>query len=300
MSFTWLLISRPLDFVRLSPLGRWEVAEYFGEIVVISGVLAEYVGEFHIFQKKNEEEKRRKVTRLASLVLLFGLAIELTGLVRTSQLSGTIISALNTEAGNAHRSAENAADAASRANSSAQQAEQHAIKADEKADRFRLQIAQANARASEADARAAQARVDLARFRAPRTLTLEQRKRIIAKCKMFSGTPFDLALDPDPESIHLLGVIEDLLISCGWIEQALPKNGPFGFAIPTPKGHQARVGEYASGIIIEFSPESTSCFKNAAVGVAKALDAEGIKAIAATNPKVINPSAIHVLIGKKP
>jgi hypothetical protein len=74
--FSWLM----------SPLNRWELAEYIGAAVVFLGVLGEYLAEFHVFQHKEDEKRRRKVTRWSTLALLGGLALELLGLVRTSQL----------------------------------------------------------------------------------------------------------------------------------------------------------------------------------------------------------------------
>lgn len=108
----WLLISSLSFLLTLSPLGRWEIVEYFGEAVVILGVLAEYFSEFHIFKKKEQEEKRRKLVKLSTLVLLSGLAIELTGLIRTSQLSEITIARLNDEAGKAREEAGHAIERA--------------------------------------------------------------------------------------------------------------------------------------------------------------------------------------------
>ena len=69
-----------------TPLNRWELAEDIGAAIVILGVFGEFLAEFHIFQRAEDEKKRRTVTKWSTLILLGGLALELLGLVRTSQL----------------------------------------------------------------------------------------------------------------------------------------------------------------------------------------------------------------------
>ena len=60
-----------------------------------------------------------------------------------------------------------------------------------------LEIAEANARAEEAQA-------DLAKFRAPRSLSPEQKALVVAATSPFPGTPFDFAIQTDPEPIALM------------------------------------------------------------------------------------------------
>jgi hypothetical protein len=123
------LVRLLLAFLSLSPLGRWELIEYLGEAVVIVGVLTEYLAEFHVLQKEEQKVQRRKLAKLGSLILLAGLAVELSGVVRTSQLSGALIAALNTDIGSAQASADAAATDASLARQSAQDANKALAKA---------------------------------------------------------------------------------------------------------------------------------------------------------------------------
>jgi hypothetical protein len=93
-----------------------------------------------------------------------------------------------------------------------------AAEAEAKAEGFRLNIAEANQQAEEAKDRAAQASLELAKFKAPRILTLEQQGRISEKLKPFAGKQFDVALTTDPETQDLLLQIETALKAAGWIE----------------------------------------------------------------------------------
>jgi hypothetical protein len=89
------LIASFLSDARLS-LPFWEAVESIATGFVILGAIGEYLAEFRRFP--NEQHKREQFAKLSALVLIAGLAVELVGLVRTSQLSGQIIAELNREA----------------------------------------------------------------------------------------------------------------------------------------------------------------------------------------------------------
>lgn len=80
---------------------------------------------------------------------------------------------------------------------------------DERIARNEAQTATANARAAEAEQRSAEATRELAKFRAPRTLTIEQQAAISEKLREFAGTRFDAAvIRSDPETYRILDMIE--------------------------------------------------------------------------------------------
>ena len=89
-----------------------------------------------------------------------------------------------------------------------QDADQRILAARTRGDEARADAANANQRASEAaeraaeaEQRAAEANLELARLKAPRTLTLEQQERVVATLKPFAGTQFDIGVvqgDPEP------------------------------------------------------------------------------------------------------
>jgi len=122
-----------------SALGCWEWFEYISTAIVWIGCAGEFIAEFTSLPRTKEIE--RKLSRLSLIVLLVGIAGELLGTIRTSQLSGQIIA--NTEeraavaaqkAGDAKASAEGAAAASPRAEASAKQANDEAGRAKESAD----------------------------------------------------------------------------------------------------------------------------------------------------------------------
>lgn len=158
------------------------------------------------------------------------------------------------------------------------------------AKQFEAQIAEANKEATDA-------KLELAKFKAPRELDTKQRDRVTAKCKSFPRTPFILLVNPDPESIHLLGVLEDILVSsCAW---NLQKDDVFGFAVPTPKGNSVRMVWGAIGVHVLFSSEMNSTLGQTGRELANALAAEGITAQAGINATA-EKNALYILIGQKP
>src|SRR5712672_1015829 len=82
-----------------SSLTLWEWIEYSGTAIVLLGVVGEYLVEFKNFPK--DERKRERFRKSSALILMVGLAVELVGLVRTSQLSALEIARLNERSANA-------------------------------------------------------------------------------------------------------------------------------------------------------------------------------------------------------
>jgi len=78
-------------------LSRWE---WFGDAstaIVFLGCVGEYVAEFTLFPKS--EGAVKKLARLSLIMLILGIAGELLGTFRTSQISGQIIADAEQEAG---------------------------------------------------------------------------------------------------------------------------------------------------------------------------------------------------------
>lgn len=86
-----------------SSLEFWFVVEYVSTVIVLLGVVGEYVAEFTAFAK------RRRLTRplgkFSTLVLIVGLAGELIGLGRTSAISDQLTAFLETRITEAERQA---------------------------------------------------------------------------------------------------------------------------------------------------------------------------------------------------
>jgi hypothetical protein len=156
-------------------------------------------------------------------------------------------------------------------------------------------IAEANARAADANARALQAQVELAKFKAPRTLTQEQQDRITSKLSAFSGTQFDAAVGPigDPEPELLLRVIETTLEKAGWA-QIDWKGAKMQLATP---GKKIAGLSSVTNVIVEADPP----LAQATFELAAALNAEGIAALAqgSSNDATANTNTVHIMIGRK-
>ena len=175
-----------------------------------------------------------------------------------------------------------------------------AAAAETKTEGFRLNIAEANRQAEEAKERAAQANLELAKFKAPRTLSPEQQKRVSDNLKLFAGAQFDMALNTDPESQDLLPQIEDALKASGWDE--LDWSG--GDLVFKRAGRPVAGIVVMTGVIVQMHPDEVPVLRDAAAALASALSMQGISARAepglGTGITNNNPKAIHILVGKKP
>jgi hypothetical protein len=162
-------------------------------------------------------------------------------------------------------------------------------------------IAEAEARASEANQKAQEAILELAKFRAPRALTGEQMMRIAEKLNQFSGTEYDVALHSnDPELLGFLFFIEFTLLRAGWKALAWP--APVAM-VTTARGLQVAVGISVTNLVVAMHIEQVPLLWSAAKCLVDELMAAGINAMVAPmpdNPGIsANPTAIHILIGRK-
>jgi hypothetical protein len=160
---------------------------------------------------------------------------------------------------------------------------------------------EARAEAAKANERAAEANLELARLKAPRTLTDEQQKRIAEKIMPFTGKQFDVAIPPgDPESLRLMEAIEAAVITANWVEHDWIDKTPG--ALKLIRSGRAEVGNISAiGVLIEMEPNRSNEFKEASETLASALNDEGIPALAivGTTTTAANADAIHILVGKK-
>ena|SRR5690242_14198526 len=151
-------------------------------------------------------------------------------------------------------------------------------------------IAEANARAKEAEARAVEANLALEKYKAPRTLSIEQRQRITDKLKQYAGQTFSLNVYNDPEAVALLQVVRGTLTAAGWIEiRSQIGDVQIGNAgMVTEIAVKCEVPQNAGPILIER---------------VKALDAalndEGIASLPRHNIQLKDPDAINVVVGRK-
>jgi hypothetical protein len=166
-------------------------------------------------------------------------------------------------------------------------------------------IARLRAESAEANARAAEASLELAKFRAPRSITAEQQTTIAEKLSRFEGTHFDMAVIPaDPEAASFLGQISKTMQLAGWkwVEWTHP-GGPLAFTYTWPG--LPNVGQMGTtGIDIFLDHDHVTELWDAATTLALALKAEdfssGTVKDVVKEQGIPNHDTIHVVIGKKP
>jgi hypothetical protein len=168
-----------------------------------------------------------------------------------------------------------------------------ALKEDE-LSRFKLEstkeIAKANEQAAIAEALAAESQLELAKFKAPRTLTDEQRKRIAEKVNAFSGTTFEVITYPgEPEPANFSNLIAEMLVQAGWIFN--------------PNNTSGSLMGLASGVVVNVGKQAGSMATQAGETLVESLTAEGVSARLVPSVSLqVNPLsiAIKLQVGKKP
>lgn len=162
-------------------------------------------------------------------------------------------------------------------------------------EKAKTESALANERAAQATARALEAQLALEQLKAPRTLDIERHNRIFERIKHFAGTPFDLALQPDPEAVALTLQMLTILEGAGWKLQKW--HGQSGIVFNLPNGAKAGI-LFVDSVHVEFS-ENKPEWEAPVLALINALIDEGI-AVKGTRATNSDDNAIHVIIGRKP
>lgn len=207
-------------------LSRWELAEYISCGLVTIACFGEFIAEFTNWFTGGSGEKKDRLARLSTLLLVVSLAFELICLVKTNQISGKLIGSLDEKAEEASQKSERAITDANSAESLAHGARQEADSFEKDIVSAKEQAASAESHLSEALRRAAQATAALDRLKAqikkentPRSFNPVDVAGIVAKLKQFAGTPYDFAVYDDPESIGFMDMVDEVLHQAGWIRK---------------------------------------------------------------------------------
>jgi hypothetical protein len=297
-----------------------EIALLFFGFVLVAGLVGEYA----------ESEKWKRHVKIFEMLVIIGVAGELFAdggvflfSAHLQTISENEISVLRNrasqqelraaelekEAAGAQKEAEKARREAdsfeleiAKARKGSSEALERAEKAEENLGNARKDAALANERAAEANKIAEDERLARAKIEeklAPRTLTEEQQKRIEAKVAPFSGTPFELAVDPEPEAISLVTIIDSVLRSANWLNKE-SENKSFRFAFDLASGSKVEQ-VYGSGVTIGMSKILLiKRYRSAAEALTQALRAEGIKTTLEYLPDSDpSPNNVHVIIGSK-
>jgi len=305
-----------------SLLHRWEVAEYVSEAFVIVGCAGELVADFFT---RLPENIRKHIGTWSTIVLILALTVGLKCLIRTNELSGSVIGSLGDKATEADGKAEKAISDSSAAFSHATDALTRAGKAEEslgkaeneakdarnaasnalttarnarkEADSFENDIVSAKTQAAEAEshladalqrAAAAEARVtELNRKLADRVLTDGQVLAIARQLIPFAGQEYEVTAYWDsPESLNIANRIHAALQAARWKYNT--------------EGSKSIMWGGEVGVMIWTHPNADEPTKSAAEALIVALNAEGIEAVARQqNPQNPKSNMININVGAK-
>lgn len=113
--------------------------------------------------------------------------------------------------------------------------------------------AQANERAAQAEARAAEANLELARFKAPRSLTKAQQNILRDRLKQFAGMSIDiLRFGETTEIVHLSDLLAEPLSQAGWSQRSWNVTGAgavTGVLISVQKGSGENIQSAAANLL---------------------------------------------------
>jgi hypothetical protein len=274
-------------------LSFWEAAEYISETLVALGCFGEYVAEYTNWLKT--DERKHTLGRRSLIVLILGISVGLLSLIKTNALSGEVIGSLGDQSQAAGdkavkasidadaaigkvKAASEEADAAKlesgKAKESASAAESLARGARQEADSFEKRIvsatdtaikaeshlAEALEHASKAEAEADQASLELARYRAPRSLTLAQQANIAARLRPFGSKRVDAFIVGDSKEIS--DIAERIITAIrqgGWSVRLFGKavSGPSiaGVLVGTHIGSDTSVTDGADTLILALRAE---------------------------------------------
>lgn len=216
-----------------SSLSHWEYAEYFFAGLVTLGCAGEYVANFTDWFTCGIDEKKKRLEKRSTLLLVAALVFELICLAKTNQISGRIIGSLGEKAEQASNETERAITNADSAISKAQSADDKSQQADLQADKATEQVKVVEKRAQrlakqeraieQAENKLAEAQHGLDRRVNPRWRNLIiDGKKIGDFLKGNSTSGFEILYAPgESEAYTTALVLSGLLSSAGWKQTEL-------------------------------------------------------------------------------
>ncbi len=203
----FLVNPRITDISRLqSALTWWEYADYAATLVVFIGVLGELLAEFtNVFKTKDNKVREKRVTLIFTVVLLVGLAGELTALAQTSNVTSKITEILRNDIAAAYKSAADAIGASGQANERASLADERAKQLEGENRKLGIELEQEK-----------QKRLELARTLAPRFLTSRQRAALVASLRLHAGAGISIIRLGDAEAGQYADQIIGAFVDAKW------------------------------------------------------------------------------------
>jgi len=145
-------------------------------------------------------------------------------------------------------------------------------------------------------AEAAKANLELARIKLPRTLNLEQQKRIANALSKFSGTNVAFVVFSDPESLSLLGELDSTLQQAGWNRVESPSTFSSDIGFNTSRGMVFQANDV--GLKISFPPDAPM-MEPIVRAAAEAISAEGVPCEPHFSDRLKGTKVILVSVGQK-
>lgn len=172
-------------------LTRWEYGEYASAAIVIAGVVGEFLADFtNICGVRQSRDRRDRVGKISTLILLAGLALELVCIVRANILSSRIIASLGQQTAQAVATARGFESRIADSEARIKSAEAQVASANASSRDAVVKVAEAEARAAEARSMAEAERLERIRLQAivaPRSLSLDQQQQIATAVRRFAG-----------------------------------------------------------------------------------------------------------------
>lgn len=262
----------------------WKKYRTLFVVMAISGVAGEWIADIAVFALSEHLQtiSDKEVAKLQ---------FDAQRLATEEANARRAITDAQRDVANAQRDASNARAVAALAESHLAEANAHAAEASAKAEQFRLGIASAEKDAVEAN-------LALAKFKAWRTLTPDQQREISLMLKPFAGTLFDFQVQPDNESLALMGEIGLSLKGANWKRQDWA-----GLIVIEVSGEpKAGVAVGTQGLEIQIAESRLHDFGPRIVALRNLLTGDGLAVVAHFHPDATygNRDVIHIVIGAKP
>ncbi|MFZ0310062.1 MAG: hypothetical protein WAL89_17945 [Candidatus Sulfotelmatobacter sp.] len=191
-------------------LERWEYAEYGACALVAIGCTGEYIAEFTKWWTGGIQEKKDRLAKRSTLLLISALALELMCLVKTNSISGTLIGSLSDKAGTADAKAQSALETAGKAG---EKADAVGKKADDLLKKYESTEGELIAlKAKSLPRRLSSEQIELLRSRVARF----QKQSISLACANGGKESLDFELD-FAKAFDPIGKLKTYLISCDLI-----------------------------------------------------------------------------------
>jgi hypothetical protein len=223
-------------------LERWEWAEYASCALVALGCTGEYIAEFTVCWTGGIKERKDRLAKRSTLLLISALALELMCLVKTNSISGMLIGSLSekasaaetksqsalAKAGIAENKADEAFDKSNLAKDAADKAQRKADAVGKQADKLNRKLLTATTQLAAVDAKRAELEkslMDFAVCTAPRVIPLWSMgsglpintKSAVDPLKQFAGEEVVIEYLPfDAETRRAASNIAAAIVNAGW------------------------------------------------------------------------------------